>query len=142
MKSRTRQGRIEATERSNRIKAQLDRLKRHKNFLPDFAPWTPGGNPCGFLSWTRLGIEVRLRFSQDACEWQATCPHFDIKIAFADQDADQIQTILNDWLRPYIERPASPDARLRSNRPAVAKLAKQYDINPSLALEVYEERGF
>ncbi len=140
MKSRSRQAEVVA--RTNRIKAQLNRLKRHKDFTPNYAAWTLGGNPCGFLSYTHLGIEARLRFSQDTYEWKATCPHFGTEISFPDQDAENIIDILNDWLLAHIDRPISPDARLRSNRPSVQGLATRHKINPTLALEMYEERGF
>lgn len=142
MKSRKRssQGKEKATARANRMKWALD-LTSNPNFIEDYGIWHSTGNPASYVSYTHLGYEIRLRFSQDA-EWKATCPHFDIQTSFPNQTPDQIQNILNDWLMAHIECPVTPDARLRSNRTAVQDLAARHGIGLALGLEVYDERGF
>lgn len=139
MKSRTRQ--VEVTGQANRMRGALN-LTSHPNFGRDYGEWTPSGNPAGYFTYSHLGYEVRLRFSQETHEWTAMCSHFDIQTSFPNQPPQDIQAILNTWLMDHIERPITPDARLRSNRPAVLELANRHGISPSLALEMYEEKGF
>ncbi len=144
MKSKSRQGRIEKTEHANRTKSQLNRLKRHKDFTPDYAPWTSKGNPCEFLSYTHLGVEARLRYSQETGEWRATCPHFNIEISFPDQDAKNIIAILNTWLIDYInlvEQPANERAARRQSAPAVQEFAVHNKIPLAVADEMMLERS-
>jgi len=143
MKSRLRQGKVERIAHANRIKTQLNRLKRHKDFTPDFAAWTSEGEPCGFLSYTHLGIEARLRYSQITDEWTATAPHFSIEISFPDQEAENIIDILNTWLLDYIyvQQPANEQAKRRQSSPAVQEFAIDNKIPLSVADEMMLERS-
>lgn len=139
MKSRSRQA--EAVGRANRTKGALN-LASHPDFTGDYGIWEATGRPASYVSYTHLGYEVRLRFSQDDCEWRATCTHFNISITFPNQTPENIQEILNAWLLAHIERPVSPDAHLRQCQRAVLELANRHSISPALALEMYEERAF
>ncbi len=138
MKSRTRQR--EGTERANRMKCALN-LASHPDFGRDYGEWTPGGNPAGYFTYCHLGYEIRLRFSQETCEWRATCPHFSIEINFPNQPSQDIQQLLNDWLSDHLAHIATENDRWRMGLPAVQTLASRHGVSQVEALEIYKLRG-
>lgn len=140
MKPGGRSSKAEATGRANRIRGGLG-LTSNPNFIEDYGIWHSTGRTTSYVSYTFLGYEIQLRFVNDG-EWKAICHHFKIEITFPNQTPDQIQIILNDWLRPYIERATSPDAQLRQLTPAVQELAQRHNIPVTLADEITLERGF
>ncbi len=139
-KSRSREGRREATARANMMKATLN-LASSPLFDQDFGPYGPNGTPAGFFTYTHLGYEIRLRFNQDTWEWLATCPHFGIEKTFPHQPHRDIQNLLNDWLLERIG-PPSPQAKLRQSTPAVKQMADRHNIPLWLADDFMLERGF
>ncbi len=133
MKSRSRQGRIEATERANRIKAQTN----PPFATPDYGEWKPGGNPTGYFSCQILGYEVKMRFDY---VWTAYCPDFDIEIQFTNRPDDAKKIFLTDWLTAHIDQPQAPAAKLRQATPTVLYLAEYHDIPTPLADEIMRGR--
>jgi hypothetical protein len=132
MKTQSRQGRIEAGNHKRTLRRTLD-LSKYQGF-----DWEPG-----HYIYNHLGIEVKLRFSQETYEWTAKCPHLKIETSFPHQPPQDIQELLNDWLLTHhTERPTSPEARLRQSTPAVQKLANRHGIPVSVADELVLERGF
>jgi hypothetical protein len=130
----------EAIARANRIKSTLN-LAAHKDFGQEYGEWTPGGNPAGYFTYSHLGIEVRLRFSQDNIEWTATCPKLKIETTFPHQPPQDIQNLLNDWIMDHIDRGISFRTRLRRSTPAVQDFAKKYQLSIADADEMLRERA-
>jgi hypothetical protein len=132
MKLQSRQGRIEAGNHKRHLRHTLD-LSKHQGF-----GWQPG-----HYIYNHLGIEVKLRFSQDTYEWTAKAPHLGIEKSFPHQPPQDIQALLNDWLLAHTERrPTSPEAQLRRASIAVKEMARRHGISVHLADELMLERGF
>ena len=138
MRTRTRQR--EGSERANRMKSGLN-LASHPDFTEDYGIWHSTGRPASYVSYTHLGYEVRLRFSQETYEWTATCPHFDIQTSFPNQPPHTIQQILNDWLSDHLANIATENDRWRMKLPAVQSLVNQHQVSSIEALEIYKMRG-
>jgi hypothetical protein len=131
MKTQSRQGRIEAGNHKRTLRHTLD-LSKYQGF-----DWEPG-----HYIYNHLGIEVKLRFSQETYEWTAKAHKLGIEKSFPHQPPQDIQAKLNDWLLAHTERPTSPEAQLRQSTPAVQQLANRHGIPVGVADELMLERGF
>ncbi len=125
--SRSREGRREATSRANRIKASTN-LTDYPAFGQGYGEW--GQFVTGYFTYTHLGIEIKLRFSQISWEWTARADHLKIEKSFPHQSSQTLQNELNQWIADHSLRlTTSPAALLRQSTPS------------QLADEVMLERG-
>lgn len=125
---------------SNGIKAETN-LAHSPHFDRVYGPFGASGRETGYFTYTYLGYEIRLRWSQVSHQWAATCPALGIETSFPNQSIEKIQPLLDNWLTEHVGRPVSFDAHLRQSSPAVRQLAEKHDVPFEIALEIYEERG-
>lgn len=102
MKSKSRQGRIEARNRKRNMHRTLD-LAAYPGF-----DWEPG-----HYIYNHMGMEVRLRFSQKTFKWTAKAPYLKIETTFLHMPPQDIQWLLDKWLLDH-------EAQLRQTWPVVS----------------------
>jgi hypothetical protein len=117
----------EAAEK-RRIRRQLD-LTRHGAFKQ--------GDMC--FTWSvyqDAPVELRYRFG---IGWKCQCKALDAETVLQNQPPEDLDIALREWINGLTRHPDFA-ARLRAERPAVADLAKRYNISNETAREMYEER--
>lgn len=138
-KSRSHEGRIEATGRAHRIRAATD-LTHSPDFDLQYGEEWPGGKPTSYYTLQHRGIKAHLRFD---FMWTVKAPQLDIEKMFLNQAPDTLAAEIESWIDQHLPAPgASPAALLRQATQAVQELAQRHSISVALADELMFERSF
>ena len=139
-KSRSREGRREATARAQRICAATD-LTNSPDFDLQYGEEWRGGSPCSYYTLQYLGKKAHLRFD---FMWRVKVPSLGLEKTFLNQSPDTLAREIEFWIDENLLVPATSPAaaRLRQSSQAVRELADRHGIPIDVADEIMLERSF
>lgn len=139
-KSRSTEGRREATARGRRIRVATD-LTHCPSFDLQYGEDWKGGSPTNYYTIQYRGVKAHLRFDY---MWRVKAPSLDLERTFLNQSPDTLATEIESWIDENLPAPATSPvaARLQQSSQAVRKLADRHGIPIDVADEIMLERSF
>ena len=138
-RSRSREGRREATARARRTRSAVD-LTNDPNFDLQYGSEWDGGPPCDYYTLQYRGVKAHLRFDY---MWVVKVPSLAIETLFSNQVPDTLAKEIETWIDEHLPSPSTSIAtKLRQSTPAVQDLAQRHGISLEIADEIMLERGF
>ena len=137
-RSRSREGRTEATARGRRIRSATD-LTNCPSFDLQYGEEWAGGSPTDYYTLQYRAVLAHLRFNY---MWIVKVPQLDIEQTFLNQVPQDLAKEIETWIDEHLPSHLPPAALLRQSTPAVQEFAARHDIPVSVADEIMLERGF